>query len=162
MKIATSFIETELGTFVLQGDENGITRVILPGNRSRLRKAVAVSSRHDKILDDAGEQIIEFITGERTIFTLPLSLSGTHFQVRVWDAIKSIPFGRTLSYGEIGQLLGNKNMARAVGGAANANPVPLVIPCHRVIGANGNLTGFAGGLKLKKRLLSMERERCTG
>jgi O-6-methylguanine DNA methyltransferase len=76
--------------------------------------------------------------------------------MRVWEAIRSIPFGRTMSYSDIADRLGHRNKARAVGGAANANPLPLIIPCHRVIGANGNLTGFAGGLAMKKKLLRLE------
>jgi len=162
MTNATSLLKSELGTFILQGDEKGITRVILPGTRSRPKKSVNASPRSVAILEKAAGQIIEFINGERTIFNLPLSISGTDFQMRVWDIIKSIPFGHTLSYGAIGQQLGDKKKARAVGGAANANPVPLIIPCHRVIGSNGNLTGFAGGLKLKKRLLALEKERHEG
>lgn len=162
MTIATSLLQSELGTFVLQGDDQGITRIVLPGSRSRPKETVRVTPGQADLLEEAAKQITEFINGERTIFNLPLSISGTDFQMRVWDIIKHIPFGHTVSYSEIGQQLGNKKKARAVGGAANANPVPLVIPCHRVIGADGNLTGFAGGLKMKKRLLALEKERHEG
>jgi len=156
--IATSLLKTKLGTFVLHGNEQGITGISLPGTCPLPKKPATASPRHSAILDDAARQITEFVNGERTTFDLPLSVTGTQFQMRVWNIIQTIPFGHTLSYGEIGHRLGNKKMARAVGGAANANPVPLIIPCHRVIGANGRLTGFAGGLKMKKCLLTLEKE----
>jgi len=156
--IATSLLKTKLGTFVLHGDEQGITGISLPGTCPLPKKPVTASPRHSAILEAAARQITEFVNGKRTTFDLPLSITGTQFQMQVWNIIQTIPFGHTLSYGEIGRRLGNKKMARAVGGAANANPVPLIIPCHRVIGADGRLTGFAGGLKMKKCLLTLEKE----
>ena len=162
MTTATLLLQSEMGTFVLQGDEQGITRIVLPGTRPTPKEPPPASPGSAAILKKAAQQITEFIGGERTIFTLPLSISGTDFQMRVWEIIKAIPFGKTMSYGEIGRQLGNKKLARAVGGAANANPVPIVIPCHRVIGAGGDLTGFAGGLRLKERLLALEKEHLEG
>ena len=162
MSTATSIFATEFGTFVLQCSDWGISRIYLPGIRSRPRKSVADSAASAAILADGEAQIREFLRGERTVFDLPLSISGTDFQLMVWEKIKAIPYGKTCSYSEIGRQLGDRRKARAVGGAANANPVPLVIPCHRVVGTDGNLTGFAGGLKLKKRLLDLEQNRPVG
>jgi methylated-DNA-[protein]-cysteine S-methyltransferase len=87
-----------------------------------------------------------------------LDAHGTPFQQKVWDALKTIPFGETRSYGDIAKQVGNKNAMRAVGAANGRNPISIIVPCHRVIGANGHLTGFAGGLKIKEHLLALERE----
>lgn len=107
-------------------------------------------------LSEAAKQIVEYCEGNRTSFDFPLSIQGTEFQRRVWNIISRIPYGQTMSYGDIAEELGSRNKARAVGGAANANQLPLAIPCHRVVGSNGSLTGFAGGIKLKKLLLELE------
>lgn len=109
------------------------------------------------LLDAAAGQIIAYLRGRLTDFDLPLSLTGTRFRQQAWTIMRTIPYGETCTYGEIARELGNDGLARAVGGAANANPVPLVIPCHRVVGAHGRLTGFAGGLTMKKYLLELEK-----
>ncbi|HFQ91147.1 MAG TPA: methylated-DNA--[protein]-cysteine S-methyltransferase, partial [Desulfobulbus sp.] len=101
-------------------------------------------------------QIDEYLDGSRKSFQLPLSLHGTAFQLSVWRLLAQIPFGTTRSYGGLARQLGGVGKARAVGRAAHANPLPLVIPCHRLVGADGSLTGFAGGLALKKKLLRHE------
>ena len=104
----------------------------------------------------AGEQLAEYFSGERVDFDLPLDAGGTPFQRRVWQALTEIPYGRTSTYGEIARRLGRPRAARAVGGANNRNPLPVVVPCHRVIGAGGSLTGYAGGLRIKRFLLDLE------
>lgn len=101
-------------------------------------------------------QLIEYFAKNRRIFTLPLAPEGTNFQMRVWQALCEIPYGETQSYKEIAKIIGNPNGARAVGMANNKNPIPIVIPCHRVIGSNGKLVGYAGGLKIKEYLLNLE------
>lgn len=102
-------------------------------------------------------ELNEYFAGERTEFSLPLQPSGTEFQKKVWLALREIPYGETRSYGQIAQAVGNPKACRAVGMANNRNPISIVVPCHRVIGANGGLTGYGGGLPIKERLLELER-----
>ena len=104
----------------------------------------------------AGEQLAAWFAGERVEFDLPLDARGTPFQRRVWQALTEIPYGGTSTYGEIARRLGRPRAARAVGGANHRNPLPVVVPCHRVIGAGGSLTGYAGGLRIKRFLLDLE------
>ena len=104
----------------------------------------------------AGEQLAAYFSGERVDFDLPLDARGTPFQQRVWQALTEIPYGGTSTYGEIARRLGRPRSARAVGGANHRNPLPVVVPCHRVIGAGGSLTGYAGGLRIKRFLLDLE------
>ena len=106
---------------------------------------------------DAIRQLLEYLDGKRTAFELALDLRGTGFQRAVWDALLRIPYGETRSYGELARAIGKPSAVRAVGLANGANPVALVVPCHRVIGAHGGLTGYGGGLELKRRLLAMEQ-----
>jgi methylated-DNA-[protein]-cysteine S-methyltransferase len=110
------------------------------------------------LLDRAVAQLMEYFAGERTEFDLPLSPIGTDFQRKAWMALRTIPYGETISYGEQARRLGDKNKSRAVGAANGKNPIPIVVPCHRVVGANGHLTGFAGGLGVKACLLAHELE----
>ncbi|HVN45724.1 MAG TPA: methylated-DNA--[protein]-cysteine S-methyltransferase [Steroidobacteraceae bacterium] len=106
-------------------------------------------------------QLQEYFCGVRRSFELPLAPSGTAFQLRVWQALATIPYGETLSYGELARRLGLKGGARAVGLANGANPLPIIVPCHRVIGADGSLTGFGGGLHIKRALLALEGAPCA-
>ncbi len=101
-------------------------------------------------------QLGEYFQGQRRVFELPLDLRGTPFQKSVWQAVYEIPFGRTVSYGQIAEIVGRPKGGRAVGAANHDNPIPIVVPCHRVIGADGSLTGFGGGLSLKRKLLALE------
>lgn len=105
---------------------------------------------------DFERQLSEYLEGKRRVFELPLRLEGSDFQKEVWEAVSHIPYGRTASYGEIAHLIGKPRASRAVGAANGANPIPIVIPCHRVIGADGSLTGYGGGLALKTRFLALE------
>ena len=107
----------------------------------------------------ATKQILEYLEGKRRAFEIPLDLRGTSFQLEVWDALRGIPYGETRSYAEIAAQLGRDNAVRAVGAANGANPVSLVVPCHRVINSDGRLGGYAGGLEVKARLLAMEQGR---
>lgn len=109
------------------------------------------------LLKKTAKQIDEYFNGERKVFDLPLVLHGTDFQIKVWEALKTIPFGETRSYGELAEMIGNPKACRAVGMANNRNPISIIVPCHRVIGHNGDLTGYAGGLKLKQKLLDLEK-----
>jgi methylated-DNA-[protein]-cysteine S-methyltransferase len=112
----------------------------------------------DDVLDRAEQQLVEYFAGERTRFDLPLASDGTEFQKKVWGELQRIPYGETASYGEIARRLGYEpGISRAVGAANGANPIPIVVPCHRVIGADGSLTGYAGGVERKRTLLDLER-----
>ena len=154
----TTTVTTPLGMFRLSADDQGLSEIILPDTDSKISKKEPMDEpTRNPCLERAARQILEYCEGKRTEFDLPLSINGTRFQRQVWDIIRRIPFGQTMSYGEIARQLGGTGKARAVGGAANANHLPLVIPCHRVIGSDGTLTGFAGGIKLKKCLLDLEK-----
>lgn len=115
-----------------------------------------VSANDHSVLRQAADQLDQYFEGERTRFDLPLAASGTAFQHQAWEALVRIPFGETVSYGEQALMLGDKNKARAVGAANGKNPIPIIVPCHRVVGSNGHLTGFAGGLDNKAWLLDHE------
>jgi methylated-DNA-[protein]-cysteine S-methyltransferase len=109
------------------------------------------------LIKKAKEQLEEYISGERKMFDLPLAPQGTEFRQKVWKALQHIPYGKTCSYKDIAKEIGNIKACRAVGMANNKNPIPIFIPCHRVIGTNGKLIGYAGGLDLKEKLLEMEK-----
>ncbi len=110
-----------------------------------------------ELTNRAANQLQEYLAGKRTAFDLPLAPEGTPFQQRVWKALQNIPYGQTRSYADVAAAIGSPRATRAVGGANNRNPIAIVIPCHRVVGANGKLTGYAGGLPIKQRLLDLER-----
>jgi methylated-DNA-[protein]-cysteine S-methyltransferase len=114
------------------------------------------TARAAGVLADAEEQLAAYFAGELTTFDLPIALTGTPFQCEVWNTLRHIPFGMTCSYAEIADRIGRPDAVRAVGAANGQNPIPIVIPCHRVIGKNGSLTGFGGGLKMKAWLLRHE------
>ena len=117
----------------------------------------AAGGRGDPVLEEARRQLAEWFAGERTTFDLPLRPAGTEFQRAVWRALAEIPFGETRTYGEIAARLGRPSASRAVGAANGRNPIGIVVPCHRVIGADGTLTGYAGGIERKRWLLAHER-----
>ncbi|GMO24903.1 MAG: methylated-DNA--[protein]-cysteine S-methyltransferase [Termitinemataceae bacterium] len=116
-----------------------------------------IGTGENAITRAAFAQINEYLAGKRRCFELPFELSGTDFELNIWRALPEIPYGATLSYGEIAAKAGSKNAARAAGAALHKNPLAIILPCHRVIGANGALTGFAGGIDIKRRLLELER-----
>jgi len=116
----------------------------------------------DPLAEECAKQIREYLEGERTHFDLPIRLTGTAFQRQVWEELGRIAYGQIASYGDIAAALGKKGAARAVGAACGKNPVWILVPCHRVVGKNGTLTGYAGGVEIKERLLQLERERPQG
>ncbi|WP_281988648.1 methylated-DNA--[protein]-cysteine S-methyltransferase [Aquimarina aggregata] len=151
MEIETC-IETPLGTAIISGDENGITSV-------SVTKEPKTKPSQDNIpvyLKEAVLQLQEYFNGERDVFDLKLNPSGTEFQKKVWDELLKIPFGKTVSYLDIAKRLGDPKCIRAAATANGKNPLWIVIPCHRVIGSDGSLTGYAGGLWRKKWLLDHE------
>jgi methylated-DNA-[protein]-cysteine S-methyltransferase len=147
--MASRAVETPIGTLGLVASERGLTRV--------LWSARGLADDPSALVDEAAAQLEAYFAGELTSFAIPLDLEGTDFQRQCWLALATIPYGQTVSYGEQARRLGlGPDAARAVGAANGQNPVPLVLPCHRVIGANGSLTGFGGGLPLKRFLLEHE------
>ena len=152
-------LKTPVGTLHLFADDFALYRISFP-TKKIVDSTDAVSAPDDhRLLCRAKAQLEDYFHGRRTSFDLPLNPRGTAFQQAVWKHIEQIPYGKTRSYGEIAAALGNMNKARAVGGAANKNPLPIVIPCHRVMGKSGTLTGFSGGLEIKKYLLDLEQKR---
>lgn len=151
-------LTTPIGELLLTADDDGaLTAVHLPGRHGDTDGW----ERDDELLADARRQLTEYFAGERTTFDLPLRPAGAPFQLRVWDALLRIPYGETASYGEIARELGHPTAARAVGAANGRNPLAIVVPCHRVIGSNGSLTGYAGGLECKRALLDLEAGRAA-
>lgn len=138
-----------VGNILIEADNIAITRIQF--NTSN------VSCYSSSLEQEAAKQLEEYFKGERKKFDLPLNLKGTEFQKKVWEALKQIPYAQTRSYKEIAIMIGNKNASRAVGMANNKNPCPIVVPCHRVIGSNGSLVGYALGLDIKKKLLDLEK-----
>lgn len=149
-------IETPFATFAAWVDAAGrLTRFNLSAAGARSFDPEAV---HDEdAIDAVRRQVDEYCTGGRKVFTIARAARGTEFQQAVWEALMEIPFGETRSYGAIAKRIGRPGAARAVGAANGSNPIALIVPCHRVIGANGSLTGYGGGLKLKQSLLAHER-----
>ena len=146
----TVFINTPLGFTEIQGDENGISKIHV------MNEDVEISTKIPKELKEAVLQLQEYFDGKRTTFTFPLNPSGTDFQKKVWQELLHIPFGKTCSYLELSKKLGDVKAIRAVASANGKNPLWIVVPCHRVIGTDGSLTGYAGGLWRKKWLLEHE------
>ena len=145
------YMDTPVGKLILDADDDGITRVEYANQITD-----EVSSETSPLLKNAEHQLKEYFDGHRKSFDLPLSLHGTPFQMAVWAELQKIPCGETRTYGDIARALGKPGAARAVGMANNRNPICIIVPCHRVIGADGNLVGYAGGLDKKEALLRLE------
>lgn len=145
-----AYIKTPLGIARITGDESGISSV------SVLDSDEKESDIIPEVLQDCVYQLQEYFNGKRQNFSLPLNAEGTDFQKKVWDALVAIPFGKTTSYLELSRVLGDEKAIRAVASANGKNPLWIIVPCHRVIGSNGSLTGYAGGLWRKKWLLDHE------
>jgi methylated-DNA-[protein]-cysteine S-methyltransferase len=154
-----SCIDSPIGELVLTSNGAGLTQVIFQSERGRARAAAAQRSgwrRDDAALAAARAQLQAYFAGELTEFELPLAPHGTVFQQRVWTALRAIAYGATASYGAIARGIGQPTASRAVGLANGCNPIPIIVPCHRVIGADGSLTGFGGGIERKRWLLAHE------
>lgn len=124
-----------------------------------LEKKEEMEEKNTELLQEVKRQLEEYFSGRLQNFDLPLKPKGTDFQKQVWKALLTIPYGETKSYGDIAKQIGKEKAVRAVGGANHVNPISIVIPCHRVIGKNGNLTGYGGGLEVKEKLLELERKK---
>lgn len=148
-------IDSPLGPLTLVGEGERLLELNLP-RRGKAVPPPAGAVRDGGELDEAARQLAEYFAGQRRSFDLALDLRGTEFQRSVWLALAEIPFGETVSYGEMAERVGHPGAARAVGAANGRNPVAIVLPCHRVIGSNGSLVGFGGGLPAKRLLLELE------
>ncbi len=143
-------MESKLGRILLEAKENKLTGC-------HFTKEKATSKQADLFLFKVKEELEEYFSGQRKEFDIPLAPQGTDFQKKVWKALQNINYGTTASYKEIAQKINNPKAVRAVGMANNQNPIAIIIPCHRVIGSNGKLVGYAGGLELKQKLLELEK-----
>lgn len=150
-----TLIDTPVGPVLLVGDEAGLREIRFHGEAPANAGATS-NGGGGAVVAEAARQLRAYFAGERREFDLPLAPEGTPFQLAVWRALRAIPYGRTESYGELARRIGRPNAVRAVGAANGANPLPIVVPCHRVIGADGSLTGYGGGLPIKQALLELE------
>lgn len=155
MALTYRTVSTPLGDITAVADDAGLTQVILAGDDGSV---LAEATEGGPIVDAAAQQLAEYFAGERMAFDVPLAPQGTEFQMTVWKALGDVPFGTTATYGEIARAIGQLTATRAVGAANGRNPIPIIIPCHRVIGASGELTGYSGGggIETKRRLLDHE------
>jgi methylated-DNA-[protein]-cysteine S-methyltransferase len=150
-------LDTPIGRLTIEGNDDAITYIALPEcNTKGSGKPAKPDSDTPKVMLRAIAQLTEYFDGTRTEFDLPLELSGTDFQKDVWLALAEIPYGKTISYAELATMVDRPTAFRAVGQANGANPIPIVLPCHRVIASGGGIGGYGGGLDMKRRLLALE------
>ena len=156
MSLFFTYLSSPIGSLLLAADNIALREITFPKN------GAPASPQPDWIEDESAfaepiRQLRAYFTGDLEAFDLPLAPKGTPFQQKVWGELLSIPFGETISYGQLAKRIGNPKASRAVGLANGSNPIPIIIPCHRVIGSNGKLTGYGGGLPIKEKLLALER-----
>jgi methylated-DNA-[protein]-cysteine S-methyltransferase len=151
-------VSSPIGELMLCGDDESLTALHLPGHWA---KPAAGWRRDDARFADVARQLEEYFAGERTTFDVRLRMLGGPFEREVWEELLRIPYGETTSYGEIAQRVGKPHASRAVGAANGRNPIAIIVPCHRVIGSDGSLTGYGGGLERKRALLDLEAGRAT-
>ena len=179
MNVFYASLDIPLGTIYVVCTQKGIRRILLPQNASsqntthnifsfQIQDALAKYFPETEYIEEKGmmpqfgmcsqaiEELRQYFAGERQEFRCPVIPKGTPFQQQVWEIVQAIPYGETRTYGDIAEALGDKNLSRAVGLANNANPIPIIIPCHRVIGKDGRLVGYGGGLAMKQYLLKLE------
>jgi methylated-DNA-[protein]-cysteine S-methyltransferase len=152
--------ESPVGPLLLAGDSKALRRVSFQSSKR------SAAPRPDWKLEKSPfaeviRQLQAYFRGELKEFDLPLAMEGTEFQLRVWNALRAVPYGETISYAQLAERIGNPKAVRAVGLANGSNPIPIIVPCHRVIGSDGSLTGFGGGLSTKKRLLELENKQLS-
>ena len=152
---ATLVVPSPIGPLTLAAKDGALTAIDFGAPAGYADGAVS-ALRSDPVLAETARQLAAYFAGELREFDLPLRPGGTPFQLTVWEALRGIPYGETVTYGELARRIGRPTAARAVGSANHHNPLPIVVPCHRVIGADGTLTGYAGGLGVKSALLAVE------
>lgn len=164
-------MDTNIGRLIIASTKKGLCYLALPGNTEGefikyLRKTFGECNFWDEddkgrmnlINEKAKQELKLYFDGKLKQFSVPLDMKGTVFQKRVWEELQKIPYGKTVCYGDIAKAIGKPRACRAVGGANHKNPIPIIVPCHRVVGSDGSLVGYGGGLKLKRFLLEMESE----
>lgn len=160
--VARAQMPTPIGVLTIVASDQGLRSVDFPrASGPSVAKNASANAQARGVLEQAIRELEEFFAGERREFSVPLELGGTEFQMAVWRELARIPFGETRTYGEVARAIGRPGAFRAVGGAAHNNPIAIIIPCHRMVGANGSLVGFGGGLDLKQKLLDWEAGRLT-
>jgi len=156
MKYYYTVMESPVGDITLISDADSLCAIYWPNQKPDSKKFPELEKKDSKVLRSAIKQLSSYFKGKRKEFDLPLRPLGTEFQEQVWQALTTIGYGETVSYGDIANHIKNPKAVRAVGAAIGRNPISIIIPCHRVIGSNGKLTGFAGGLSTKEFLLNLE------
>jgi methylated-DNA-[protein]-cysteine S-methyltransferase len=157
MSYVYKYVPSPVGKLKLVASDKGLAAILWENDDPRrVRVRAEVEDNHHPVLLKTERQLAEYFEGRRRTFSLKLDPMGTKFQNDVWQALLAIPFGETRSYGQLAKQLGNPQASRAVGAANGRNPISIVVPCHRVIGSSGKLTGFAGGLRAKAHLLELE------
>jgi methylated-DNA-[protein]-cysteine S-methyltransferase len=151
-----AYLETPIGTLLIAGDDDAVHRIAFPQHGRAAKPEAEWQELQRGPVAEAARQLREYFAGKRAEFDLPLAPAGTVFQRSVWRQLQEIPYGETISYGELARRVGNPKASRAVGTANGMNPLPIVIPCHRVIAGDGTLGGFGGGLPTKRTLLALE------
>ena len=156
MTVHTTFIDSPVGPLFVAADARGLRAIEFCENRHPVKRQPDWHAGDNALLRRARKQLDEYFAGKRRAFDLPLTPTGTEFQSSVWTTLSTIPYGETISYAQLASRVGKPSAMRAVGAANGRNPLPIVLPCHRVIGADGSLTGFGGGLPTKQFLLKLE------
>jgi methylated-DNA-[protein]-cysteine S-methyltransferase len=158
MTTAYKHVPSPVGRLKLVASDKGLVAILWENDDpARVRHGELIEDSSHPVLCDVERQLADYFDGRRTAFDLPLDFRGTDFQKKVWAALLNIPFGKTRSYAEIARQIGQPTAFRAVGAAVGRNPISIIAPCHRVLGSSGSLTGFAGGLPAKQRLLALEQ-----
>ena len=158
MRLALKTTESPLGRLKLVASDKGLVAILWEkDNPRRVPLSNLVENDQHPVLVETQRQLEEYFAGKRKSFSIALDMRGTRFQKEVWEALLAIPYGETRSYGQLAKQLGKPRATRAVGAANGRNPVSIIVPCHRVVGSSGKLTGFAGGLEAKAHLLSLEK-----
>ena len=157
MSLSYKFIDSPIGRLKLVASDKGLVAILWESDNPRRVRLSDLAEKNDHpSLVETEQQLREYFAGKRKTFSLPLDMRGTPFQNHVWEALLAIPFGETRSYGQLANQLGNPRATRAIGAANGRNPIAIIVPCHRVLGSTGKLTGFAGGLEAKAHLLGLE------
>jgi methylated-DNA-[protein]-cysteine S-methyltransferase len=157
MTLAYKTIDSPVGKLKLVASDNGLVAVLWDKEKPKRVRLGEVQEREGHpVLIKAERQITDYFAGKRRSFSVDIDMQGTSFQKQVWEALLAIPFGETRTYGDLAKQLGRPQAARAIGAASGKNPLSIIVPCHRVVGSSGRLTGFAGGLDAKARLLELE------
>lgn len=151
------YLDSPIGSLLLAGDGEFLIELGFPEGKAARRHQPEWSRNADPFIE-CKRQLLEYFAGKLREFSIPLAPAGTEFQLQVWNALQTIPYGETASYGELAKKIGRPSASRAVGAANGKNPIPVIIPCHRVIGSSGSLVGFGGGLPTKEYLLTLERD----